>query len=173
MKPGGEKTRMKTLLSDRIKSLVPKALRLKWHIGCLRCGAVEDGYAVVEGENYCIDCWPGYDCCAFPSCNHYQCEHYDEGCGNAGCDCPGYMEHYSVLSDSGHASRSAYYALSEMPNVIDVKYRVDVTVHVTTKLNVYSYDARRAVYEEQSKLMEEHPNVLFDFHVTHGISEDE
>lgn len=65
--------------------------------------------------DYCIDCWPGYDCCADPACHHYRCEHdlhfgppiYVKpgrehavpmgsidinGCANAGCKCELFKE---------------------------------------------------------------------------------
>lgn len=40
----------------------------------------------------CYDCWPGYNLCADERCDHYRCEHFDEGCGNADCPCAGFVE---------------------------------------------------------------------------------
>jgi hypothetical protein len=193
---GEKKKRMK--VSAHIRALVPVALRLKWNIGCTKCGEVHDRFHSSGNLDYCTDCWPGYDNCAHPGCGHFRCEHsvgetwktiyvkdgqegnvgdeqyMREGCMNAGCgDCPGFVEPgtYTRLSDSGYARRAAYWALSEMPNVTDVEGSVEISVNINIKLDVYSYEAREAVYKTQFELMEKHPNVLFNFQIVHGISD--
>ena len=63
--------------------LVPKGLRKRMGWGCYTCGSyLYFGYGGPDenGErvDYCIDCWPWYECCGFVGCNHYQCEHAED-----------------------------------------------------------------------------------------------
>ena len=79
------------------------------------CNKCHEEFAAFD--DYCIDCWPGYDNCADPKCHHFRCEHgvvggtpmkviysktgsppvgsiedWGEGCWNAGCKCKKFAE---------------------------------------------------------------------------------
>ena len=84
-------------------------------MNCKKCSdSIEDFDGIWDG--YCIDCWPGYDDCANPVCNHFRIEHAfpdtewttvysknhpeevgerfkpEVGCMNAGCPCKEFQE---------------------------------------------------------------------------------
>ena len=91
-------------------------LRRLFGRGCHNCGYPQE--LSFGALNYCYDCWPGYQSCADPGCNHYECEHshgdtwktvyvkpgmeehigykvgdeieIPKGCMNAGCPCTGF-----------------------------------------------------------------------------------
>jgi len=155
---------------------VPKGLRKRMGWGCYTCGSyLYFGYGGPDenGErvDYCIDCWPGYECCGFVGCNHYQCEHAEDMCGNAGCPCTGFITKNQAdahISNLGHACRAAYWALEEMEGIKEVRSEVEMVVRVTTVQSAGSTVEnskawRETIYAVQSKLMREHPDVLFDF----------
>jgi hypothetical protein len=88
-------------------------------------------------------------------------------CGNAGCNCTGFItknERDRLVSDFGHAARNVFWVLSEMEGVKEVRSEVEMVVRVTVHAdNFDSREAREKLYEAQSKLMHEHPDVVFDF----------
>jgi hypothetical protein len=143
--------------------------------------------------DYCIDCWPGYESCGTIGCNHYECEHshgevwttsyvkpgmedvcgnvgdevhMPKGCMNAGCPCTGFItraQRDAQISDIGHARREAYWKLSEMEGVEEIKSEVQIVVNVTILAGHTTRESREKIYAAESELMREHPNVLFDF----------
>lgn len=159
-------------MTNKLLWLVPKTLRKRWGLGCYACGSyLYFGYGgpdeTGDRVEYCIDCWPGYESCGFVGCDHYQCEHIPGMCGNAGCHCTGFItksERDIHISNVGHAARTAFWGLSEMEGIKEVRSEVQIVVRVTTVQSAGKDKAfREKVYDEQVKLMQQYPDVVFDF----------
>lgn len=83
---------------------------------CKTCGELADW------DGYCTDCWPGYNLCADPRCEHYRCEHAGpegkEECGNAGCPCKVFVENSEkrvVTKKEWAAIRESWQEGEELP----------------------------------------------------------
>lgn len=162
--------------------------------GCKVCGEPHHFHWNEDGDKvfYCIDHWPGYESCAYPGCNHYECEHcFGEtwetiyvkpgapgsvgdqtvmpvGCMNAGCECPGFRsraEQNAIVDDFGQARREAYWKIGELEGVEDVLSGVETCVTVRTVMNNPTKELREAVFNEQARLMQKYPKVVFDFNI--------
>jgi hypothetical protein len=156
------------------------------------CPWINDGTYLREDDGSLVplDEWSGYDNCHSPGCGHYRCEHgfgetwtvsYNRdnpedvgrkivapvGCMNAGCECAGFMtssEFIGMMQNYSHVLHNAFWELSEIEGVEDVKTVVDVNVRIITKIKNWDRVSRELIYDKERQLREKYPDVPFDFH---------